>query len=190
MREARQLVRKEIREPLLENPDENAHPWFRSANVPLGVREILAFLTGAEEFYDPISNPEAAGLDSIFPLLSQPLVELCMRIPSYVHFDRGHDRSVARLAFVGDVPAPILQRTWKDRVQGFPEEILRIHLPDFRSMLLDGLLMKEGYLDRHSVERSLSGDVLQDTASVGEIIDHVLVESWLRSWSQCFMRAD
>jgi asparagine synthase (glutamine-hydrolysing) len=184
MREARQLVRKEVREPFLMDPGAILHPWFRSGHVPAGAREILAFLTGPEEFYDPISSPEDAPADSIFPLLSQPLVELCMRIPSYVHFDQGRDRGLARSAFVGDVPAPILQRTWKDRVQGFPEELLHNHLSSFRSLLLDGLLVQRGYLDQDRVEDSLNGNALQANASVGEIIDHVLVESWLRSWEQ------
>jgi len=183
-REARQLVSSEIREPLLTDPDATTHPWFRSGRVSRGAREILAFLTGPEEFYDPISSPDDTVVESIFPLLSQPLVELCIRIPSYVHFAHGRDRGLARLAFAGDVPEPIVQRTWKDRVQGYPEEILRNHLPDFRSILLDGLLVKRRILDRQSVERSLRGDALGSSASVGEIIDHVLVESWLRAWSQ------
>jgi len=182
-REARQLVSAEIREPLLLDPDATTHPWFRSGRVPPGLREIMAFLTGPDEFYDPISSPDDPAPDSIFPLLSQPLVELCIRIPSYVHFHQGRDRGLARLAFAEDVPPPILQRTWKDRVQGFPEQILRNHLPDFRSLLVDGLLVKRNILDRRFVERSLSGDGLAAGASVGEIIDHVLVESWLRAWS-------
>jgi asparagine synthase (glutamine-hydrolysing) len=183
MREARQLVRREIREPLLADRSAPDHPWFRSGRVPLSVREVLSFLTTPDLFYDPISSPDDASVESVFPLLSQPLVELCMSIPSYVHFDQGRDRGLARRAFANDVPAPLLDRTWKDRVQGFPEQILRSNLAYFKSMLMDGILVKKRYLDRQSIERTLSGKVLKDTASVGEIVDHVLVEAWLRSWS-------
>lgn len=183
LREARQLVRREIREQLLARRSGPDHPWFRSGRVSLGVREILSFLTTPDLFYDPISSPNEAGAESVFPLLSQPLVELCMSIPSYVHFDQGRDRGLARRAFANDVPAPLLDRTWKDRVQGFPEQILRANLAYFKSMLMDGILVKERYLDRQAIERTLCGDMLKGAASVGEIMDHVLVEAWLRSWS-------
>jgi len=121
-------------------------------------------------------------MDPVFPLLSQPLVELCMRIPSYVHFDQGRDRGLARRAFTNDVPTQLLERTWKDRVQGFPEEILRANIADLRPMLLDGILAKRGYLDRPILESTLSGNAFEVAASVGEILDHVMVEAWLQSW--------
>ncbi len=122
--------------------------------------------------------------ETISPLLSQPLVELCLRIPSYTHFHEGRDRGLARRAFADAVPTPILARTWKDRVPGFPEEILRVNLPHIREMLLEGILVRERYLDRAALETALTGAALEATASVGEILDHMLVEAWLRSWSE------
>ncbi len=171
-----------MREPLLAVRSSFDHRWFRSGRLAPGAREILSFLTLPDLFYPPLCDPDQGGAESVFPLLSQPLVELCVSIPSYIHFDQGRDRGLARRAFADDVPAPILARSWKDRVQGFPEEILRANLPYFREMLLDGVLVKERYLDRGAVETTLSGKTIKDTASVGEILDHVLVETWLRFW--------
>jgi len=70
------------------------------------------------------------------------------------------------------------------RERGYPEDILRANLPYFRQILLDGILVKERYLDRAALEMTLSGQILKGTASVGEILDHVLVEAWLRSWME------
>jgi asparagine synthase (glutamine-hydrolysing) len=183
VRGARKLAAADIREPMLANRAQFAHPWFRSARFPAGANEILTFLTIPDLFYQPLYEPDDNDPETVFPLLSQPLVELCVSIPSFVHFDEGRDRGLARRAFAHHVPAPILDRTWKDRVQGFPEEILLTNLPYFRELLLDGMLVQKRYLDRKAVAASLSGQAIQETASVGEIIDYVLVESWLQSWS-------
>ena len=184
LREARRLAAAEVREPILAQRQSFSHPWFRLRRLPPGASEILSFLTLPDQFYPPLSDPEEGGVETIFPLLSQPLVELCVSIPSYLHFEQGRDRGLARRAFADDVPAAILARTWKDRVQGFPEEILHANLPYFRSILLDGILVKERFLDAKALETTLSGNALKDTASVGEILDHVLVECWLRSWTE------
>jgi asparagine synthase (glutamine-hydrolysing) len=181
IREARKLAHPEIREPLLATRRAFDHPWFRSGRPPPGIGEILSLLTVPDLFYPPLSDPDE-GIEPVLPLLSQPVVELCLSIPSYIHFDEGRDRGLARRAFAGDVPEAILARTWKDRVQGFPEEILRVNRSYFREMLLEGILVKERYLDRRAIETTLSGKLFDNTASVGEILDHILVETWLRSW--------
>jgi len=182
LREARMLASADIREPILSTKRSYAHPWFRSGLLPHGASEILTFLTLPDLFYPPLADPDGGGIERVYPLLSQPLVELCASIPSYLHFDEGRDRGLARRAFSQEVPAPILERTWKDRVQGFPEEILWANLAYFREILMDGILVKERYLNRAALEITLSGRLAKETASVGEIIDHVLVETWLRSW--------
>lgn len=184
LREARQLVCPDLREALLATRGAFGHPWFRAGRHAPGVREILSLLTQPELFYPPLARPDGDSVETISPLLSQPLVELCLRIPSYTHFHEGRDRGLARRAFADAVPTPILARTWKDRVPGFPEEILRVNLPHIREMLLEGILVRERYLDRAALETALTGAALEATASVGEILDHMLVEAWLRSWSE------
>jgi asparagine synthase (glutamine-hydrolysing) len=183
LRAARQLVHADVREPLLANRSSFTHPWFRASRLSPAASELLSFLTIPDVFYPPLSDPSEVSADPVFPLLSQPLVELCLRIPSYVHFDEGRDRGLARRAFSEDLPPAIVARTWKDRVQGFPEEILRANLPAIREILLEGILVKERYLDRGALEAALSDKQITGTVSVGEILDHVLVEAWLRSWS-------
>lgn len=184
LREARKLARPELREPILAMRDSFAHCWFQAGRMPPGANEMLSLLTMPDLFYPPLSdlNPDLA--ESVSPLLSLPIVERCASIPTYLHFDAGRDRGLARRAFAGDVPAPILARHWKDRVQGFPEEMLRANRGYFREILLDGLLVKERFLDRQAVEATLAGTHVKDSASVGEILDHVLVEAWLRSWAR------
>ena len=49
------------------------------------------------DFYDPLGQGNEA--ERISPLFSQPLMELCLRIPTYVLTEGGWDRAVARRAF-------------------------------------------------------------------------------------------
>ena len=44
------------------------------------------------------------------PLLSQPLIETCLRIPVHLLATEGWDRAVARRAFSTDLPAEVYQR--------------------------------------------------------------------------------
>jgi asparagine synthase (glutamine-hydrolysing) len=158
------------------------HPWFE------GVREApwitifkLGSLTQTPEFYDPYLDPAEATPALVAPLYSQPLVELCLRIPVDVHFLGGRDRGLVRSAFAREVPAGILRRQWKDRAPGYLDELVRSNRTFFREMLLDGILVKKGLLVRKALEGVLAGDLRKDTFELGELFNHLDVEVWLRS---------
>jgi hypothetical protein len=90
LRDARMFASAEIREPLLSTKRLYTHP--RSGLLPHGASEILALLTLPDLFYPPPADPDEGGIERVYPLLSQPLVELYAGIPSYLHFDEGRDR--------------------------------------------------------------------------------------------------
>lgn len=181
LRRARALVSADVREPMLVKRESFAHPWFRSGSVHPAVRDLLSFLTLPDQFYSPVGDADEDRAETLYPLLSQPLVELCARIPADIHFHGGIDRSLARSAFAYALPAPILGRCWKDRVQGFPEEILERNRAAIREWLLDGILIRDGYLNRAMTEAALSRDIAAPSASAGEILDHAIVEGWIQS---------
>src|SRR5262249_13493860 len=60
---------------------------------------------------DALAGP--AELDFIHPLMPQPLLELCLRIQTWLHAAYGRDRAIARPAFAADLPPQVVQRTWK-----------------------------------------------------------------------------
>jgi asparagine synthase (glutamine-hydrolysing) len=115
------------------------------------------------------------------PLLSQPLIEICLRIPTYLLISRGWDRAIARQAFVLDVPEEILSRRWKGSQENFTETLIKRHRIFMRELLLDGVLSREGLLDREKVDRALSPipcDVLPGTHPLSR---HLSLEIWLRN---------
>lgn len=158
------------------------HPWFRNA-LPAnhGLLERLGALVYVLEYYfgPDQTQPQA---EELAPLYSQPVIETLLRIPLYVLCEGGRDRGLARRAFMQDVPAPILQREWKDRSPGLHYQAIQRYLPFLREMLLDGILVRDGWLNRRAVEHALSGDPSRIQVYPGEILGHLDTEIWARRW--------
>ncbi|HVZ18365.1 MAG TPA: asparagine synthase C-terminal domain-containing protein [Terriglobales bacterium] len=157
------------------------HPWLRDMNgVPLGKRYQIQMLTIDLDPYD--LTGESGDLVHIAPLLSQPLVECCLRIPSFVLSPHGQSRAAVRRAFVDRVPQVVIERTSKGIVDSFLREALQSNKEFLRSFILDGRLVELGMLDRTKVERLLADETQLFSEQAPELIyDYLDVETWLRS---------
>jgi asparagine synthase (glutamine-hydrolysing) len=176
-----QLVSAQLRDSFTM-PKSYPHPWFgHLGQVPWDVIRRLGALVSTPEFYNVIdaAQPEP---EIISPLYAQPAVELFLRIPIHVHAQGGRDRGLARRAFVREVPAPILRRLWKDRAPGFHSELLLRNLDLVRELFLDGVLVREGLLDRAAVEAALAAGPSKTEVLPVEIYRHLDVEIWARYW--------
>lgn len=159
-----------------------SHGWFDAAgDITPGTLMTILALSSPPMFYDPLCATEDPVPDKISPLLSTPVVELCLRIPRYTHMHRGRDRGLAREAFLPDVPRRILDREWKDRAAGFAHQVVTRNLAFIREVLLNGSLIKDRLLDRQSVEAALSGRPTGSTVYPLEIFAHLATEFWLQA---------
>jgi len=131
-------------------------------------------------FRDPLFRHRT--LDFINPLISQPIVELCLQIPTYVHAAGGADRAVARAAFAADLPPEILARTWKGAADRHLQAMLESHLGLIREMLLDGGLVRAGILDRKRLGEALSARSVGSRTHATELFGYFCTEVWLRRW--------
>jgi asparagine synthase (glutamine-hydrolysing) len=157
------------------------HPWFRDMNpVPWGTIWRLGNLMRTPQFYDPFCDPGEPAPVSIAPLYAQPVVELALRIPIFMHFHAGHDRGLARLAFYNDIPDEIRNRRWKDRAPGAFEEVTFHNREFICETLLDGNLAKEGVIDRAAVEDVLRGNLSKRQFFIGELYTYLDMEIWSR----------
>lgn len=163
-------------------PDNYPHPWFGELrHVPWDLIRRLGVLVSTPEFYN-VTDAAQAEPEVVSPLYAQPAVELFLRIPIHVHAEGGRDRGLARRAFAREVPEPILQRLWKDRAPGFHSEVLLCNLDLVREILLDGVLVNEGLLDRAAVEAALAAGPSKTDVLPVEIYRHLDVEVWARYW--------
>ena len=132
------------------------------------------------DFYDPIAGE--GEVERISPLFSQPLMELCLRIPTYVLTHGGWDRAVARRAFYEDLPPEIRNRRHKGGIEEHLRRTLEHNRAFLRELLLDGALVREGIVDRARLAEVLSGRATRIAAGPGELLEYAGIEAWLRGW--------
>ncbi len=144
-------------------------------------------LSGPWEFYDPLGRPDDP--ERVSPLYSQPVLELCLRVPVHVLTLGGWDRAIARRAFYSELPAEVANRRNKGGIERHVREIFERNVTFMRELLLDGALVREGVVDRKKLATALSGKASRLRASAGELLDFVGTEAWLRRWGSQERRA-
>jgi asparagine synthase (glutamine-hydrolysing) len=155
------------------------HPAFaEGAGLPIGKLMQVQQLTHVGGYYDPYQR--AAAPELVNPLLSQPLIELCLRIPTYLLARDGRPRGLVRQAFSDLLPPEIVRRRSKGGLQELLDTVLQLNLDFARQVLLDGELVRQGLLDRRRVESALAGGPGAAPGRAGEIHMFIGVEAWLR----------
>jgi asparagine synthase (glutamine-hydrolysing) len=141
-----------------------------------GYIRLLALAQSFSEGRDP-----AATIPTILPLLAQPVVEACLAVPSWLWFEKGRNRALARRAFAPHLPREIVERRSKGTPDSFQGEIFEHHHATLRDMLLGGALADQGLIDLPRLTRVFSGTVPMAPPDVGSLLRLVDVEAWLRS---------
>ena len=157
------------------------HPWLvEPGDVLPGKRSHVRSIVAASAHLDGYSRHRVA--PSVFPLLSQPVVELCLSIPTWTWVAGGRDRAAARDAFRDDLPAGIVDRRTKGMMNAYCGRVFQRNRTRLRPFLLDGHLAAAGLIDRTQV-----ATYLDRVGPVGDMAFYRMltladVEVWLRSW--------
>jgi asparagine synthase (glutamine-hydrolysing) len=180
------LLRAAEREP------EMVHPWFadqKTRGIPPGVLWHVMSVAGAPMYYSSFDDSQSS-VERTLPLMSQPLIEVCLRTPTYVLIKNGMDRATARRAFAPDLPPEIIKRRAKGRIDHHLRNVLDANLDFVRDLLLDGRLVKEGLLNRANLEVYLTRSRSPADFQYSEILQSYLcMEAWLKRWSDGRERA-
>lgn len=155
-----------------------AHPsLLRTDVLPLGKHVQTVSLMHPLVYYD-LFVPDAAP-ELVNPLFSQPLVELCLRLPTFVLTQGGRGRALARRAFAADLPPQIARRRSKGGMEEHITAVLLSNLDVARAMLLDGELARRGLVDRAKLEEVLSGRPTTLAGPISLIHTLIAMEAWL-----------
>ena len=159
------------------------HPWIvADSKLPPGLRWQILGLCVPEQFYESFGG--ATELERTSVLVSQPLMELCLRIPTYTWITGGRDRAIARRAFADVLPDAVVRRTQKGAINRYNRKLADENLSFMRDMLLDGLLVNAGLLDRHALETFLRHEMTSASFEYNDVLyQHLCTEVWLRKWS-------
>ena len=153
--------------------------WLLEASdMPPGKIWQILTLCPDTTLYSPLDG--AAAPEVVNPLHSQPIQELCLRIPSYTTAFQGISRGLAREAFKSVVPVEILERRDKGTIATYFKAVWQSNLPFVRDLLLNGALIQNRIVDKRKVELALAGDFGRDLGTSLDLISMAGVEAWLQ----------
>ncbi|MCW3838183.1 asparagine synthase-related protein [Sphingomonas canadensis] len=163
-------------------PWPQGNPWLEpSVQVLPGKRRQIWGLISISNHLEGYGRQHVAPMCS--PLLSQPVVETCLRIPTWLWFNHGQNRSVAREAFRGLLPNSILGRRSKGAFDTLAANVIRRNASRLRSMLLDGVLVRQGVADPAKISAAFERP-LPDGRAIVDLLVLADVEAWVCAWGE------
>jgi asparagine synthase (glutamine-hydrolysing) len=173
-KEDQSILRREV---ALRRAD--PHPWLEGlASAPPGKREHVQALVHIQHFLDRGSTGAALS----HPLMAQPLLELCLRIPSWLWMSGGRNRAVARDAFREILPSSVLERRAKGSLLSlFYRSFGRLR-GGMLELLMSGRLRAEGIIDAAQVKSVFESEEWRRDDVQLRISEMVALELWLQTW--------
>lgn len=155
------------------------HPWLDApAGTPPGKLDHVVSLVRAQYFLEPeYSTGEAI----LHPLLSQPLMEYCLAVPTWLWLKGGRNRAVARAAFADLLPEEVLLRRTKGRLESMCARAYVANRTRLADLLLDGELARREFLDLDTLRAYLRADGPPQGEAYFRVFDLASLELWLRS---------
>lgn len=158
-----------------------AHPWLSGLErLPPGKQVQVEYLAFCQSKHGP--SLRARRLAILHPLLSQPVMELCLSIRSWELVRGGRDRGLAREAFAHMIPAEVAERRSKGELSTLYTRRMAASLETLRPLLLDGALVDAGMLDRAAVDAALTPEGLIWRGDGLRLLHAAAVEVWVRRW--------
>jgi asparagine synthase (glutamine-hydrolysing) len=157
------------------------HAWIADRRGLSPAKQVqIRGLTNAQNAFGDSLRGRAASL--VYPLMSQPVMELCLSIPAPLLAIGEVDRPFARAAFQDRLPPRSLARRSKGAVTQYFAKSVAASLPDLRPFLLEGRLVGQGLIDAHGLEALLDAEAMIWRDVVGEILLAAYLEAWVRVW--------
>lgn len=157
------------------------HPWLI---VPPGLGPGTgSYVAGLPPIQGLVETQDPRGaITAIAPLITQPVVETCLRVPSWLWFESWNSRVVVRRAFADALPPAIIARRSKGTPESFVAGIFEARRDQIAAMLLDGELAQMGLLDRAALATALADNAVARGYAFNRILRLVDAEAWVRSW--------
>lgn len=166
---------------VLEHVQIPAHPWLVTPEGALPGKAVhIAWLLAIQNHLE--GNRREQRHPSLSPLMSQPIIETCLQIPSWLWCEDGQDRAMARKAFAANLPGPILARRSKGSPDSFIVRIFEMHRRGIKDFICGGLLAAQKLIEPDLLARDIARASPSDQESMFRIMALADVEAWSRSW--------
>ncbi|PHZ83568.1 asparagine synthase C-terminal domain-containing protein [Paremcibacter congregatus] len=163
-----------------QREEQTVHPWleFRENVTPGKIDHIEPLIFGQYKREEAMV-PEHF-FETLRPYLSLPVIETCLRIPLWVLLADGKGRGLARKAFKDLLPPEVVWRSSKSLSGKYFWSYTLANLDKFRELLMDGELVREGLLDRASLEKTLNRDHDIELRDFAGVHSYLSAELWAR----------
>lgn len=169
------------RDFILARPDPALHPWTRDRRGITPARRVQ--IEGLVNSLGLVARTRRGAAARIaHPLLAQPVVELCLRIPTPILSSGEGERTFARQAFADRIPAMIAERRSKGDVTTYFGRSMAANAPFLREHLLEGRLVARGLLDRKRLEAALTPEAMIWRHTYGDLLLAAGLEAWVGHW--------
>lgn len=157
------------------------HDWLDAPDGALpGTASHIALLLRIQNHLD---SERGFNRPVISPLLSQPIVELCLKIPSWLWCREGRNRYIARKAFEDALPPALIARLSKGTPDSFVATLFEAHRKTIATILRDGLLAQAGLLDMRAIEQSIDQSQHARNGDFWRLMRLADAEIWTQSWA-------
>ncbi len=164
-----------------------AHPWLCDLDaVAPGKRQQIERLVQSQLVTGDCQR--ARDVDLLHPLLSQPLVEYSLGLPTDLLTQLRRDRALARQAFSRRLPDAVVHRRSKGDMTGHYGRWVGASLPFLRPFLLEGRLTEQRIIDRETLETLLTAEQLAWGADYVSILFAAVLEAWAQGWEATVRR--
>lgn len=155
------------------------HPWLDAPrNARIGDREWIAALAGTQCYPDGTARNRFRPVR--FPLLAQPVMEACLRVPTWMWVAGGRNRAIARDAFADKLPPPVLNRRSKGSYVPFAGLLYARYRTDMLRFLEHGELASRRLLDVPALRTFMGSDAPPKDVSFLRAFDLCMIENWVR----------
>lgn len=157
------------------------HPWLgHLASLPPGRRDQLRAIANCQHFQSPTARGAFAPL--LHPLLSQPVVETCLSISTWLLAHGTINRALAREAFGDWLPDGLRRRHGKGDASNYYRRTAAENAAFLKHYLGEGTLVGHGLLDGDAIRAALHPDSLIWSEDARLIATYVTFEAWARYW--------
>jgi asparagine synthase (glutamine-hydrolysing) len=150
-------------------------------HLPAAKREQVAGIAywtgGVDRDHRPSGKPV------IYPMLSQPLVEIALRTPAHLLIDHVRDRIPLRDAMDPVLPRVVSARQVKSEYAGMYQRAVNRNFSRLCELLLDGQGVRAGVVDAEPLLADLRRTALGGRPDPGwPLIGLIAAETWCRAW--------
>lgn len=162
--------------------DKLDHPWLQppAGELP-GKAQHIAWILGVLNHIEGFERERDH--DTLWPLLSQSVVQFCLSLPTWTWLDGGQNRIIARHAFSDLLPGTIINRRSKGSPDSFVIELFEKQRSAIEDHLCDGWLAAHGMIDVDAIAARCRRPSVHKDMSCWQLFRLVDAESWARAWT-------